>query len=102
MLATIPEAVSQEGGELVVLWKDGRACRYNLLMLRKQCPCANCRGGHSVDSVRTTEGITDIRLVSWKKVGRYALALTWSDSHDLGIYTYDRLRACCESNGSYE
>lgn len=102
MLATIPEAISQEHGELVIQWKDGRVCRYGLLSLRKQCPCANCRGGHSVDSVRTTDHITEIALVSWKKVGRYALSFTWSDHHDTGIYTYDRLRAACESNGDYE
>lgn len=101
MLATIPQTIEFDERELSITWKDGKACRYDLLNLRRQCPCANCRGGHSVDSVRTTDHIQQIRLVSWKKVGRYALTLTFSDNHDLGIYTFDRLRAACDEGRDY-
>ncbi len=103
MLDTIPDQISYTETELAIQWKDGKECRFNLLMLRKRCPCAQCRGGHGVDdSHRTTGGIQDIRLVSWKKVGRYAVQLNWSDGHDLGIFTYDELRASCDDGRDYD
>ncbi len=102
LLKTIPDEISYDDAELSIKWKDGTSHKYSLLMLRKQCPCANCRGGHSADSVRTTEHITEARVVSWKKVGRYALQLTWSDNHDLGMYTYDELRRAGETHSDYD
>lgn len=78
---------------ITVHWKDGSQNMYALLDLRIDCPCANCRGGHGIKDRknRTTGNIKDIKLISWKKVGRYALRLTWSDGHDAGIYTLDGL-----------
>lgn len=102
MLKTIPEEISNTTDELIIRWKDGRECRYSLLMLRRQCPCANCRGGHDAGAVRTTGNITEISLESIQKVGRYALKLRWSDNHDDGIYSYDTLRATCDRGGDYE
>lgn len=102
LLKTIPDVISYDDAALSIKWKDGTAHNFDLLMLRRQCPCANCRGGHSADSVRTTDHITQARLVSWKKVGRYALSLTWSDNHDLGIYTYDELRRAGETGSPYD
>jgi DUF971 family protein len=34
----------------------------------------------------------EVAAVHWKRVGRYALQIQWSDGHDTGIYTYERLR----------
>jgi len=101
MLDTIPGEISYNDTSLSIHWKDGRQCSYDLLSLRKQCPCAMCRGGHESNSVRTTDGITQIKLISWKKIGRYAIGISWSDGHDLGIYTYDALRESCEKSIPY-
>jgi len=101
VLKTIPDEITHDAGHLSIRWKDGRACSFPLLALRKACPCANCRGGHELTARRTTEHITQIQLVSWKKVGRYAIQITWSDNHDLGIYTYDYLREACENGTDY-
>ena len=91
MLRTIPDEITYDQQDLKIRWKDGHDCSYNLLGLRKNCPVANRQTGH----------ITDIRLVSYKKVGRYALCLTWSDNHDTGIYTYDALREACDAGVEY-
>ena len=80
-----------------ITWNDGKVCSYDLLELRKDCPCANCRGGHGTHTTRTTDNIQTIRLLGWKTVGRYALQFTWSDGHDLGMYTMDNLRERCEN-----
>ncbi len=101
MLHTIPAEIRYDESALTIEWKDGVSCAYDLLSLRRNCPCAQCRGGHDADAVRTTGHIANIRLVSWKKVGRYALQLTWSDNHDTGIYTYDSLREACDRGEEY-
>ncbi|HNI99440.1 MAG TPA: gamma-butyrobetaine hydroxylase-like domain-containing protein, partial [Leptospiraceae bacterium] len=47
-----------------------------------------------------TGNITSASLVSFRKVGRYALNLTWNDNHDTGIYSYDNLRAFADGKSS--
>ncbi len=103
MLAFIPEKIFCEDqvNRLVILWRDGHTCSYDLLTLRRNCPCASCRGGHDAQAVRTTDHITQIKLLAWNKVGRYALQILWSDNHDTGIYTYDALRKVCEEEKLY-
>ncbi|MBX7058976.1 MAG: DUF971 domain-containing protein [Leptospirales bacterium] len=95
MLSTLPDQIDFDAQDLHIRWKDGKECRLGLLALRRNCPCAVCRGGHEADARPTTGGIESIALLSWKKVGRYALQLNWSDGHDTGIYTYDHLRERC-------
>jgi DUF971 family protein len=96
MLSTFPAEIIPSETELVILWKDGFKSTFSLLDLRKKCPCATCRGGHGGKVGAATGHIQSIQLVSWKKVGRYALNFIWSDNHDTGIYTYDNLRAYSE------
>ena len=101
LLATIPEEVRYDDTNLRIKWKDGKECSYNILMLRKQCPCVTCRGGYGPDVTRTTENITSISISAWKKVGRYGIQFTWSDNHHDGMYTYDALRSACDNNTDY-
>ncbi len=100
MLSTIPSNIKFDKKYLYIQWKDGKQCKYELLNLRKYCPCAQCRGGHG-DPNRTTLNIESIELISYKKVGRYAISFTWSDGHDAGIYTLDSLRYFCDQNKVY-
>jgi DUF971 family protein len=37
----------------------------------------------------------DIRPMSLALVGAYGLKVAWSDGHDTGIYTFERLLAGC-------
>lgn len=101
LLKTIPDSINYDQEQLRIRWKDGAESAYNLLNLRKNCPCAQCRGGHDPNAQRTTGGITAITLLGYKKVGRYALQLTFSDSHDTGIYTYDALRLAHDEGRDY-
>ncbi|HMV41498.1 MAG TPA: DUF971 domain-containing protein [Leptospiraceae bacterium] len=97
MLATFPQDIQTSDDTLTITWKDGFVSHYNLLDLRKKCPCAVCCGGHGGTIGAATGHINEIKLISWRKVGRYALNFTWSDHHDSGIYSYDNLRAYSES-----
>ena len=96
MKQTIPNQISYDETNLYIIWKDGHSSSFSLLDLRKKCPCATCRGGHGGKVGSATGHIEAISLVSWKKVGRYAINLTWNDFHDTGIFTYDNLRAYSE------
>lgn len=96
MLTTVPNEIESSENELSILWKDGFQSTFSLLDLRKKCPCAVCRGGHGGKVGSATGHINSISLVSWRKVGRYALNIVWSDNHDTGIFTYDNLRAYSE------
>lgn len=95
-LATIPKEISFDDDHLRISWKDGLQSEYSLLDLRKKCPCATCRGGHGGKVGAATGHIQSIRLLSWTKVGRYAISIVWSDYHNTGIYSYDNLRAYAE------
>ena len=101
LLKTIPQEITNNSTTLFITWKDGTRCEYDLLQLRKDCPCATCRGGHGPVDVRQTGHITEIKLVSWEKVGRYGLRITWSDKHTDGIYTLDGLRYMCDHSTTY-
>ncbi len=79
-------------GILEISWRDEPAVRYNARQLRCECACAGCvdeRTGVRTldsDSVPDNVGITHIELV-----GNYALQLSFSDGHNTGIYSWDRL-----------
>ncbi len=100
MLDRIPDEIKADDTYLYIKWKDGKECKHELLVLRKLCPCATCRGGHGPVN-RITGDIKEITLVSWEKVGRYGIQLTWSDYHNDGIYTYNILRDACEKGISF-
>ena len=34
----------------------------------------------------------DVRPVNIKSVGNYAISIVWSDGHDTGIYSYEKLK----------
>ncbi len=102
-LATFPKEIRFDETNLYIDWKDGAQNTYNLLDLRKKCPCATCRGGHGGKVGAATSHIEKISLISWTKVGRYAISIVWSDYHNTGIYSFDNLRAYADGmEGAFE
>ena len=82
---------------LEITWSDDRETVYGYEFLRWNCRCAACIGeaGYAGMLSQITElqpeqyqAITDIELV-----GGYGIRPTWSDSHNSGIYLFDRLRS---------
>ncbi len=93
-MAAVPSHIFQAGPKtLAIAWSDGRESRYAVRDLRIACPCATCRdemtGERILDPARIPE---DVRPMSLMSVGNYGLKIRWSDGHDTGIYSYDRLR----------
>jgi ATP-binding protein involved in chromosome partitioning len=109
-----PQAIRRIAGEGVeVQWSDSVTHLLTNELLRRQCPCAECRelrgegAGHARPltpvSVEKKGKSSLLRVVEHEKqeelqleriwgVGNYAIGMVWGDGHDSGIYTYYYLR----------
>ncbi|HSO27009.1 MAG TPA: DUF971 domain-containing protein [Anaerolineales bacterium] len=89
--------------ELTVTWNDGHESVYSFTLLRKACPCAECRGGHENMGgdpdpeiyLLPPEDTPATRLRNVEAVGTYAVTFYWEDGHHFGIYNWDFLRRLC-------
>ncbi len=83
----------KEEGCLEVHWREGGPIRIPFFTLRDACACAHCvhelTGEKILDRSRIPE---DIHIESMDLVGAYALKIRWSDGHDTGLFTWERLR----------
>ena len=74
----------------------GHTALYPARALRLACPCAACVDEMSGRALLDPASVaTDVRPVSVALVGAYGLKVRWSDGHDTGIYTFERLSAAC-------
>jgi DUF971 family protein len=100
-----PLDIQQIGEELAIKWQDGSESFIPLEQLRRQCPCAGCKGERDImgnvyknpDRPLTPEAFRLQRLVH---VGGYAVQPVWLDGHATGIYSYDYLKRVGESTRS--
>ena len=97
-----PVEIRQGGSrELEILWGDGELSSFPVRQLRLSCACAHCvdewTGENKLDPTQVPDDIHPIRV---KTVGRYALAIAWSDGHESGIYPFERLRELSDEMGS--
>jgi DUF971 family protein len=83
--------------KLIVDWADGRHSEYSLAVLRRWCPCAQCR---TEREARKDNPLTilktdpaGVRVTSANLLGSYAIAFEWSDGHNTGIYDFRYLRS---------
>jgi DUF971 family protein len=85
-------------------WSDGVRQRFAARKLRDGCPCATCReqrGKPAADPLQLTvlaPGETvPLTVQEMKPVGNYAYGILFSDGHDTGIFTFERLRTLGET-----
>jgi ATP-binding protein involved in chromosome partitioning len=78
-------------------WLEGHTSIHTAHHLRTNCRCAVCvdenTGRKTLDD---TSVPLDIEMKGVNPVGRYAIAIGFSDGHNTGIYTFSRLRDLCE------
>lgn len=83
----------QDSRTLAITWTDGRDSLYDVVELRRQCPCAECVDEISRERKLKPEQIPQsVRPVKIESVGRYAMKIRFTDGHQTGIYTFDFLR----------
>ena len=89
----IKEIWQKDERTLGIKWTDNQESFYDVLDLRRLCPCALC-----VDEVtgKRKTGLSNIpdsvRPIKIKSMGTYALSIIFNDSHKTGIYTFDYLK----------
>ena len=76
---------------LKIVWDDGTERLYDVVALRRSCPCAACAEQKSAaaDKIQTDD---QVRPTEIRSVGRYALLIAFSDGHRTGIYSFETLR----------
>ncbi|TWU20840.1 DUF971 domain-containing protein [Bythopirellula polymerisocia] len=82
----------RELGRLHVVWNDGET-DFPFVFLRRQCQCAQCVNEWTGEQILDPASVSDdISVESMDLVGSYAVRIHWSDGHNSGLFTWDRLR----------
>jgi DUF971 family protein len=82
--------VSKDRRTLTVTFADGESFELSAELLRVLSPSAEVQG-HSPEQRVTVPGKKDVAISKVDPVGNYAVRITFDDSHDTGIYTWDYL-----------
>ena len=96
MVITIKELINFPNG-LAISWSDNKETFIDYLILRDNCPCANCSGesdifGNVYKGPKRELGETSYEALNLERIGHYAIRIFWGDRHADGLYTYDMLR----------
>lgn len=79
-------------GVLRIVWPD-REDRLPFRFARGECQCAQCVNEWTGARILDPETVPlDITVEQMELVGAYAVRIHWSDGHQSGLYTWERLR----------
>jgi ATP-binding protein involved in chromosome partitioning len=93
-----PERYEVTPDGLYIRWKDGLESLMPHRYVRGHCGCAQC-----VDEITRERKVgvddvaSDVTIEDALEVGRYAIALLFSDLHETGIYPFRYLRELATS-----
>ena len=108
-MSAVPTELTMIGEDrLQIVWSDGQHRQYSIASLRAGCPCATCREKKRASDqdppplfpVLKPEELQPLRIASLKPMGNYAYHIAFSDGHDTGIYTLERLRELGDEVGA--
>lgn len=79
--------------DLAIVWSDGEESYHPAYELRCACRCASCVDEMTGKKLLEDSGVpADVRALEIHPVGNYGISIAWSDGHQTGIYTFERLR----------
>ena len=95
--SSVPKDVMIVGKELAIVWEDGREDYIPLEKLRRNCPCAMCKGetdifGNVYKGKERPYTERSFQPSGHRRVGGYALQIDWADGHNDGLYSWETLR----------
>ena len=78
--------------DIKINWNTGDETVYPARLLRLACPCAACIDEISGEKILDEKALPDdVHPTGITPVGRYAIQIQWSDGHNTGLYTWERL-----------
>jgi hypothetical protein len=84
--------------QISLTFDDGKEFKVPYLDLRFECPCATCvdemTGKRTLRRDTLNPNVKPLRI---EPVGRYGIAIAWSDGHSTGMYHFDRLYEIAQS-----
>ena len=97
-----PSKVVLVANNLALSWPDGEETFYDGPFLRKNSPSAEQTGESDlfgkVRGGNSQSDFTEVRILGFKKVGNYAIRITFSDGHATGIYSWEFLKSLASQN----
>jgi ATP-binding protein involved in chromosome partitioning len=85
---------------VTVTFADGYVARFDLVTLRRGCPCASCRALRDQhEAVWPRPGSPEPLLIDDARLhGAWGLDVTWNDGHATGIFPFELLRRWHEAD----
>lgn len=84
---------------LGITWTDDKSSHFDVVELRRKCPCATCIDEWTHEQLLKPESVADsVRPLKIESVGQYAMSIQFSDGHKTGIYTFAMLRRLAHLN----
>jgi DUF971 family protein len=78
---------------LGITWTDDLISKFDVVDLRRKCPCATCVDEWTHEPILKPESVPEsVRPLKIESVGQYALTIHFNDGHRTGIYTFSMLR----------
>jgi DUF971 family protein len=79
---------------VTVTFADGYVARFDLVTLRRGCPCATCRAlRDQQEVVWPRPGSPEPLLIGDARLhGAWGLVVNWNDGHATGIFSFELLR----------
>lgn len=72
---------------VTINWQDGKQTQLSARDLRLKCGCALCKDEFTGEKLLEEQRVAaDIKVLKLNKVGRYGIAVRFSDGHTTGIY----------------
>jgi DUF971 family protein len=90
-----PKTIDVARAEAVTItFHDGHVARFDLVSLRRNCPCATCRGlrDQGQDAWPRPGSPVPLTVTDAQLHGAWGLAITWNDGHATGIFPFESLR----------
>ncbi len=88
------------GHEVAIAWDDGLETYFAFEQLRAASPSASNIGERDVLGNQYGGGgpkkFPGVQVLSWERVGNYAIRFDFSDGHRTGLYSFDYLRTLPE------
>jgi len=85
----------RDQGILQITWGEEKN-DLSFVNLRGQCECAHCVNEWTGERILDPASVpADITIEKMEQVGSYAIRITWSDGHNSGLYTWQRLKEIC-------